>query len=76
MAVVALDGWPMFDAFPFPVAVVTRDPVEMGTQAANLILDALRTGTRRTLVIPTVFDPNGALAPPRRSTRERAGSRA
>lgn len=64
MAVVALDGWPLFDAFPFPVGVVTRDPVEMGTQAANLILEALRTGTRRTLVIPTVFDANDALLPP------------
>jgi LacI family transcriptional regulator len=62
--VVALDGWPLFDAFPFPVGVVTRDPVEMGVQAANLILEALRSGTKRTLVIPTTFDENNALHPP------------
>jgi LacI family transcriptional regulator len=66
VAVVALDGWPLFDAFPFPVGVVTRDPVEMGTQAANLILEALRTGNKRTLVVPTVFDPNEALVAPSR----------
>lgn len=67
IAVVALDGWPMFESFPFPVAVVTRDPVEMGTQAANLIVEALRTGSKRTLVIPTVFDANNALGPPPRA---------
>lgn len=75
MAVVALDGWPMFDAFPFPVAVVTRDPVEMGVQAANLLLDALSNGTRRTLVVPTVFDANDALAAPRPTTERRARRR-
>lgn len=68
LAIVALDGWPLFDAYLWPVAFVTRDPEQMGVQAANLMLDALRAGKRRTAVIPTTFDENGSL-PPLRAIR-------
>lgn len=61
VSVVALDGWPLFEAHPCPVALVTRDPEQMGAQAARLMLEALTTGQRRTSIVPTAFDDNDAL---------------
>jgi LacI family transcriptional regulator len=68
IAVVALDDWPMFNVFGSLVAVVRRDPIEIGAHTANLMLEVLRTGRRRTLEVPTRFDANEALRPPRPAT--------
>lgn len=78
IAVVALDEWPLFDVSAPPVASVSRDPAEMGTAAAELILERIDGRPRRTVVVPTRFYPRDVLttAPLQRSeelSRQMAG---
>lgn len=62
VAVVALDEWPLFDAAPDPLPSVSRDPAEIGTAAAELILERLNGEPPRTIVVPTEFHPRSLLS--------------
>lgn len=62
IAFVAIDEWLMFDVFASEYSSVFRDPVEIGEQAARLILDMLKGGQARQLVVETKFIPRKSSA--------------
>ena len=61
VALVALDEWPGFDVFSPWLSSVARDSGEMGTAAANLLLDMMAGSAARTEMIDTVFVPRDSL---------------
>jgi LacI family transcriptional regulator len=62
IAFVAIDEWLMFDVFASEYSSVFRDPVEIGEQSARLILDMLKGGQARQLVVETKFTPRKSSA--------------
>lgn len=82
IAFVALDEWPLFDVTSPAIASVARDPNEIGTTAARLLLDMLGGGQASTVTVPTTYTPRGSLttvAAPRsrpRATPAKAESKA
>lgn len=78
VAFVALDEWPLFDVTTPSLASVARDPNEIGTTAARLMLDMLGGGEATTITVPTTFTPRESLttiARPRRSATKPSGRR-
>jgi LacI family transcriptional regulator len=63
VALVALDEWPMFEAFTPGLSSVARDSDEMGTSSARLMLDMLQGSLPRTTIIGTSFFPRESLGP-------------
>lgn len=61
IAVVALDEWPLFDLSVPSLASVSRDPNEMGTTAARLLLDMLGGAEPTALTVPTIYTPRDSL---------------
>ena len=61
IAVVALDEWPLFDISVPSLASVSRDPNEMGTTAARLLLDMLGGAEPTALTVPTIYTPRDSL---------------
>jgi LacI family transcriptional regulator len=61
IALVALDEWPLFDISVPSLASVSRDPNEMGTTAARLLLDMLNGSEPTTLTVPTTYTPRESL---------------
>lgn len=61
IAVVALDEWPLFDISVPSLASVSRDPNEMGTTAARLLLDMLDGAEPTALTVPTIYTPRDSL---------------
>lgn len=55
IAFVAIDEWLMFDVFASEYSSVFRDPVEIGEQSARLILDMLKGGQTRQILVETKF---------------------
>jgi LacI family transcriptional regulator len=47
------------------IAVVSREPLSIGQEAASLLLRLLAGGEPEQVVIPTIFDPRDSIAPPR-----------
>ena len=61
IALVALDEWPLFDISVPSLASVSRDPNEMGTTAARLLLDMLDGAEPTALTVPTIYTPRDSL---------------
>lgn len=61
IAFVALDEWPLFDVTTPSLASVARDPNEIGTTAARLMLDMLGGGEAATITVPTTYTPRESL---------------
>lgn len=72
VALVALDEWPLFDVSTPSLASVARDPNEIGTTAARLMLDMLGGGEATTITVPTTFTPRESLTTIRGSRRPAA----
>ncbi len=77
IALVALDEWPLFDISVPSLASVSRDPNEMGTTAARLLLDMLNGSEPTALTVPTIYTPRESLTTigtrPRKPTPAKAG---
>ncbi len=61
VAFVALDEWPLFDVSTPSLASVARDPNEIGTTAARVMLDMLGGGDATTITVPTIYTPRESL---------------
>lgn len=61
IALVALDEWPLFDISTPSLASVSRDPNEIGTTAARLLLDMLNGSEPTALTVPTIYTPRDSL---------------
>ena len=46
------------------IAVVSREPLTIGQEAASLLLRLLGGGQPEQIVVPTLFDPRSSIAPP------------
>lgn len=55
IAFVALDEWPMFDVLSANISSVYRDPEEMGSQAARLILEVIQGEVPSQSMVPTIY---------------------
>jgi LacI family transcriptional regulator len=71
VSLVTLDKVPLAEFLEPPLAHVTRDPIEVGRQAAVLLLEQLRGAAPRTVTLPTEFVPAGSCGPPPRAGRDR-----
>jgi LacI family transcriptional regulator len=67
VSLVTLDRVPLAEFLEPPLAHVTRDPIEVGRQAAVLLLEQIHGAAPRTVTLPTEFVPAGSVAPPRGS---------
>lgn len=64
VSLVSLDNAPLAEFLEPPLAQITRQPIEMGTRAAELMLEQLGGSEPRRIVLPTQFVPAGSCAPP------------
>lgn len=71
IALVALDEWPLFDVSTPSLASVSRDPDEIGSTAARLLLDMLTGGRPQQLTIATRFSPRQSITTLTRPTRRK-----
>lgn len=62
IALVGFDDFELAELLPVPVTVVAADSVELGRQAASLLLERLagREGGPSTVVVPTTLVPRGS----------------
>ncbi|MER6527349.1 LacI family DNA-binding transcriptional regulator [Streptomyces sp. NPDC001508] len=65
LSLVTCDDVPLAQFFTPALATVRRDPYEMGTVAARLLLDRLNGAEPDTTILPAVFHPAASCAPPR-----------
>lgn len=65
ISVVTCDDIPLAKLFTPALATVGRDPTEMGTVAAQLMLARIDGGEPSCVTLPTVFDPARSCARPR-----------
>ncbi|MFI0424075.1 LacI family DNA-binding transcriptional regulator [Spongiactinospora sp. 9N601] len=72
VSLVSCDDVPLTRFVDPPLAMITRDPPEMGRVAAELLLDLLGGGQGRDEVLPTDFRAAGSCAPPPAAATERA----
>jgi LacI family transcriptional regulator len=68
VSLVTLDDAPLLEFLEPPLARVTRDPVEVGRQAALLLIEQLAGAAPRTVTTPTTFVPAGSCGPAPRSS--------
>lgn len=64
VSVVTCDDVPLAKFFTPTLAMISRDPYEMGVVAARLLLDRLGGGSPATVTLPTTFVAAGSCAPP------------
>ncbi len=65
ISLVTCDDVPLAKFFTPTLAMISRDPYEMGSVAARLLLDRLGGDPARTVTLPTSFVAAGSCAPPR-----------
>lgn len=65
ISLVTCDEVPLAKFFTPPLAMITRDPYKMGSEAAHLLLDRLGGGEPETVTLPTTFVPGASCAAPR-----------
>ncbi|HEY7050268.1 MAG TPA: LacI family DNA-binding transcriptional regulator [Jatrophihabitantaceae bacterium] len=66
ISVVTCDDVPLAEFLSPALATIRRDPYEMGTTAAQLLLARLGGGEPQTVTLPATFSAAGSCAPPRR----------
>jgi len=67
VSLVTFDTVPLAEFLEPPLACVVRDPIEVGRQAAALLLEQIEGAEPRTVTVPTEFVPAGSCAaPPKR----------
>lgn len=64
ISLVTCDDVPLAKFFTPALAMITRDPYEMGAVAARLLLDRLGGGDAETVILPTTFAPASSCAAP------------
>lgn len=69
VSLVTFDSVPLAEFLEPPLAHVTRDPIEVGRQAAALLLEQIGGARPRTVTLPTEFVPAGSCGPPPGSGR-------
>ncbi len=55
LAFVALDEWPLFDIFSPEISCVYRDARTIGAESAHMMLQILKSGVQKKLIIETKF---------------------
>lgn len=65
MSLVACDRMPLSEFLDPPLATIARDPGEIGKVGAQLLIELIRGGEPRRVVLPTMFEPAASCAPPR-----------
>jgi LacI family transcriptional regulator len=73
VSLVALDKVALAEFLQPPLAHVMRDPIDVGRQAAVLLLEQLGGAEPRTVTLPTKFVPAGSCAPPPSRSRSQSG---
>lgn len=63
LSLIAFEDVPMLEFVDPPIAVVTRQPVEIGRVAAELVLERLAGGPPRTVTVETRFEPRASCGP-------------
>jgi LacI family transcriptional regulator len=63
VSLIAFEDVPMLDFVDPPIAVVTRQPVEIGRAAAELVLARLAGGPPTTVTVETRFEPRASCGP-------------
>jgi LacI family transcriptional regulator len=63
ISLIAFEDVPMLDFVDPPIAVVTRQPVEIGRAAAELMLARLAGGPPQTVTVETRFEPRASCGP-------------
>lgn len=64
ISLVTFDEIPLLDLFTPPIAVISRQPRELGRRAAEELLRRMRNeGEPSKIMIPTVFEPRESLGP-------------
>ena len=64
LSLVTFDDIRMLEFVEPPIAVVSREPVVIGSEAASILLRRLKGGPPEQIRIPTTFDPRASCAPP------------
>lgn len=64
VSVVTCDHVPLVDLLSPPMSVLRRAPVEMGREAATLLLDRLSGGGPQSRLMPVAFEPTESCGPP------------
>jgi LacI family transcriptional regulator len=65
ISVLTFDDIPLLDLLDPPIGVISRQPVEIGRRAADLLLEQLRDpGPPRVITTPAIFEPRGSVGPP------------
>jgi LacI family transcriptional regulator len=64
MSLVTFDQQPLLDFIEPPIAVVSRQPLVVGSEAAALILRMMAGEPPVEVRVPTLFDPRGTCMPP------------
>ena len=64
LSLVTFDDIRMLEFVEPPIAVVSREPVVIGREAAAILLRRLKGGAPEQTRIATTFDPRGSCAPP------------
>lgn len=67
VSLVTLDDAPLLEFLDPPLARVTRDPVEVGRQAALLLVEQIAGAAPRTVTTPTTYVAAGSAGPPPRA---------
>jgi LacI family transcriptional regulator len=76
MSLVTCDPLPLTEFLEPWLAAIDRDHVQMGSTAAELILETLRGNTSEKVTLPVMFDPNESCGPARTKTIPKFPSRA
>lgn len=66
ISIVTFDDLPLLELLDPPIDVVRRGARDFGQTAAQLLLHRLANGGPESILVPTVFEPRGSSAPPRR----------
>lgn len=64
ISVVTCDDVPLSEFIDPPIATIARDPEEMGTAAAEMLLEQLRGRSARSAILPVQFRPTASCGPP------------
>jgi LacI family transcriptional regulator len=64
LSLITCDDVPLAKFFTPPLATIGRDPYEMGSVAAALLLERLSGAAARTVILPTNFSGASSCAPP------------
>jgi LacI family transcriptional regulator len=64
ISVVTCDDVPLSEFIDPPIATIARDPEEMGTVAAEMLLEQLRGRSARSVILPVQFRPTTSCGPP------------